>query len=417
MVFKYGPYSPSRLETGTCGYAFNKQYIDPNRPTIKREGLAQARGSAVHEIYERITKKMIEDQHASFNDTEIRQWVTEAVNNHPAAYEEIDAIIAMAKLYIRKPPAVLTDDAGIELKLAIKPKMKPDGTVETYMDTTIFEGQSIERPVFMECHYDDPEAVARGRADIFLISDDTTTAIVYDHKTQPNVEEADTFQMGFYAWVISRIYPFLNEIHTILHFARYGTYSSPYIWTQRDLYKIEDEFLTRASIIENRQVWDAVPHKNCQYCPYLAECPAMQEYIEVDPDSGQSRVKNNNLEILGDVSKAVKMAGLINVLDEVLGTAKDNLKEHVKMYGPIAIPGKIWEFRGEESIDWDRVNKHFKDKACAVFEKYGIDPKVFMSFNQTASKTVWMAENQELLKELSALFPRKTSTTFRGYKG
>ena len=415
MKFQYGPYSPSRLDTAACGYAFHKQYIDPARKRAP-EGLAQARGSAVHEVFEKITKRMIENPNAIFAETELREWITQATTNHPSAYQEIGDVLGMVKLYLRKPPAMLTTDAGIELRLAIKFKKDEAGNVETYQDTTLFEGQSVTRPVFVECDYEDPEAAARGRADIMLISDDTTKAIVYDHKTQPNVEEADTFQMGFYAWVISRIHPFLNEISTILHFARYGIYSEPYVWTARDLYKIEDEFLTRASIIENRTSWDAIPHKNCQYCPYKAECPAVAEFVQVD-ENGNVRVLANNLRILGDTNKAVKLAGLTNVLEEVVSSAKEELREHVKMSGPIAIPGKIFEYRGTEGINWDSVNKKLRGEAYAIFEKHGVDPKQFMSFNQTASKGVWLTENEALVKELAELFPRKTETKFAGYKG
>lgn len=422
MKFKHGPYSPSRLDTGTCGYAFYKQYIDPERSKLKKEGLAQARGSAVHEVFERVTKKMLEDPNYVFSEVEIRNWIVECINAHPAAYEEVESIVEMVKLYIRKPPAVLTSDAGIELRLAIKPVFNPDGSWQSYEDTmtvTHPNGEqgviTVTRPKFVECSYDDPEAIARGRADIMLISDDTTTAIVYDHKTQPHVEEADTFQMGFYAWVISRVYPFLNEIQTVLHFARYGKYSEPYVWRPQDLLQIEDMFLTRASIIEGKQSWEATPHKNCQYCPLLATCPAMQEFITVDENGGFA-VRGDNLAILGDAHKAAKIAGLINVIENVLKSAKGELREFVKKVGPVAIPGRIYEFRAEEGINWDKVNK-IRGEVFDVFDKYGVDPKQYMSFNQTASKHIWMSENEALVKDLAEVFPRKVSTTFEGYKG
>jgi CRISPR/Cas system-associated exonuclease Cas4 (RecB family) len=399
MQLKYGPYSPSRLDTATCGHAFYRQYIDPATKGQRFEGLAQARGSAVHEVFEQITRRMCDDQNTVFSEAEIRQWAAEASNRHPAAYQEAGEVVEMAKLYVRKPPPLLTKDAGIELRIAVKAEPNAEGGHD-----------------FVECDYDDPQALARGRADIMLISDDTTTAVVYDHKTQPNVEEADTFQMGFYAWVISKAHPYLDVIQTVLHFARYGIYSEPYVWTRDDLAKIEDELLTRIAIVESRQEWVATPNKNCQYCPYIAQCPAVAEYLEVK-ENGDYRVLNNNLKIFGDTSKAVKMAGLVNVLEDLLGNAKDSLKQHVKEFGAIAIPGKIFEFRAsDEKVDWDVVNKKLRGKVYEVFEKHGVDARTFMSFGQTASKSVWLLENEELLKELSAIMPKTRDTTFRGYK-
>lgn len=414
MKLKYGPYSPSRLDTGICGFSFEKQYIDPEGKKYRKENLPQARGSAVHEVFEKITAKMLVNPSYSFSHDEIREWVTIAVNTHPAAYEEIEEIYTMAKDYIRRPPKVLTSDAGIEMRLAIKWKRDADGQYMTYEDDA--GGQKVQRPVFEECSYDDPEAFARGRADILLISDDTTKALIYDHKTQPNMEEADTFQMGFYAWVISRYYPFLSEISTVLHFARYSYYSEPYIWTKEQLVEVERQVMDRVHNIENRAVWGAVPNNKCQYCPFIPTCPAMLEFIEIN-EHGSARVKVEGFKILGDTNKAVKVAGLINVLEEAISFAKDELRNHISVScSPIAIPGKVYEFRGTEGIHWDTVNKKLKDKAYAIFAKHGVDPKHFMGFSQTFSKSIWMTENEELVKELAELFPRKLETKFQGYK-
>lgn len=399
MELKYGPYSPSRLDTAVCGYAFFKQYIDPERKKndLKTENVPQARGSAVHEILEQITKKATANPGAPvpLSNEELLKWAVEAVNRHPAAYQEMDDILAMARLYAAKPPAVLTSDAGIELRLAVK----------------------LEKGKFVECSYDDPKAFARGRADIMMISDDTTTALVYDHKTQPNVEEADTFQMGFYAWVISKIYPFLDQIQTVMHFARYGIYSNPYTWTKEQLQQVEDGIMARVMTIEARQEWTPVANKNCQYCPLLAECPKWAGLVERGKD-GRVRAKKTDFKTMGDTQKAVELAELVQVLGEVLDTAKDELKNHVKFaeYG-IAIPGVVYEYRPKEDIHWDKVNKQLKEDVIGVFRKHNIDPAKFMGFSKTFTDGVWLfTENKALLDELAAMLPRKKTSEFKGYK-
>lgn len=392
MILKFGPYSPSRLDTAMCPYAFFRQYVDPDRKQKPQESLPQARGGVVHEVFENITK-VFRDGVYEVPNVVLHQWISESVNRHPVAYQEVETILSMVKHYLRKPPPVLTSDAEIELRMAVK--YTPEG--------------------FKECGYDDPGAFARGRADIMMISDDTTEAIVYDHKTQPNIEEADTFQMGFYAWVIWKTYPFLDRIKTVLHFSRYGYYSQPYIWTKDDLLAIEEQILLRVSIIEAKEEWTAAPNKLCQYCSYAKECPALMELFEFDATGNLSPKRYLNLTH-GGTPQAIKFAGYINILDDLMKGLKEDLKEYVTAYGPIAIPGKVYDYRTSESVDWDRVNKTLKNKAYDVFAKYGIDPKMFMGFSQTFSKTVWMLENKPLLEELSQLFPKKMSAEFRGTK-
>lgn len=395
MKLKYGPYSPSRLDTGICGFAFYKQYVDPNRK--KQPGsLAADRGSAVHEVFEQMTKQMIEKPDYMFTEAEIRGWIVTAVNNNPASYQSTDEIIEMCKKYVENPPKVLVSDAEVELKLAVK--MVGPGKFEA-------------------CDYNDPQAFARGKQDILMISDDTTHSLIYDHKTQPNVEEADTFQMGVYAWMISKTYPFLDEVHTVLHFARYGKYSNPFIWDRESLARIEDELVTRVSIIEGRDQWVATPHSKCQYCTFMAQCPAIAEYVMID-DKGRIIINDKNFQILGDTGKAVKLAGLLNVMEEMSKEIKKELRGHIKLSeSPIAIPGKIYEFRVDEKIHWDKVNKTLRDQVYAVFAKHNMDPRSFMGFSQTFSTGVWRTGNEALVKELSDLLPRKNETRFAGYKG
>ena len=102
MNLKYGPYSPSRLDTAICGHAFHRQYVGAKERAP--ENLPQARGSAVHEVFEQITQKMIEDPQYAFEQKEVRAWVVEAVNRHPAALQALDEILEMCRLYILSPP-------------------------------------------------------------------------------------------------------------------------------------------------------------------------------------------------------------------------------------------------------------------------------------------------------------------------
>lgn len=414
-LLQYGPYSPSRLETATCGFQFFNTYVEP-KPEARMEGLAQARGSAVHEVLEKISAHLRDTPDKVLGDTMVREWVSDGIKRHPYAYQEVHDVLDMAHKYVRHPWVSLTANSHIELRLAIKFKLDENGQIMTYKDK--IGEQEVDRPILEECDYDDPEAAARGRADVLTISDDTTTAFILDHKTQPNVEDPDTFQLGFYAWVISKIYPFLEEVQTTLHFARYGKYSDSYVWTKEDLYRIEEQFLTKMQIIESRQSWDATPYKNCQYCPFIIKCPVMAQYINIDEASGSFTVKPDNIHVIGDTNKAVKAAGLMNVIDELSTQINKGLREYVKSVGPIAIPGKVFEYRASDKVDWSKVNKNeiLRNDVCEVFKKHKIDPMYFMGFSETFTKSIWMLSNEALVKELAELLPRTVETKFAGYK-
>jgi hypothetical protein len=390
----YGPYSPSKLDVAICPTRFYRHYLDPDRPREKLESVPQARGSAVHLILARITEELLRKRE-TFTDQDIRNWVSEAILQHPAAAEETGSILSMARRYLLNPPDFLPADAQVEQAMAIK--MGERG--------------------FEECGYDDPNAYARGRIDIWMVSEDLSEATIIDHKTQPNIEPADTFQMGFYAWMMSKIHPYLQTIKTVLHFAHYGTYSKPYAWTKEALAEIEDEIITRIMTNDARTDWSPVANKFCDYCVFALECPIYERVVERDA-SGKLRPKQTSIKILGDTNKAVQLAEEIKVLDQASSLRQKELRAHVEASGaPIAIPGVIFGFAAKENvIDWDYANKYQRPQLYEIFEKHKVDPRHFMGFSQTFSSKIWQAEKPALSRELDAVLKRDTKTEFRARK-
>lgn len=412
MKTKYGPYSPSRLDTAACGYSFKKQYIDKD-PRSKEESVVQARGAAVHEILEQMTNEFKGNKEATFSRGRIQALVADAVKRHPNAYEQTDTLLNCAEMYLKRPPGTLVEDAETELRLAVK-----------------YNGEA-----FVECDYNDPQAFARGRADIMMISDDTTTALVYDHKTQMNIETADTFQMGFYAWVISKIYPFLREVHLVLHFAQYGYYSRPIIYltkwdeervqslskeereTYRSLEAIESEIMTKVRIVEERTEWDACPHNLCQYCPYLCECPLMTKHFEVDEKT--AAVKPTGLpEKVTDMASAMRVAESVYAIELYAKELKKGLSSWAKDKPPVLLSNSriFYGYKPSFGHDWGYLNKQGRAKVLEICEKYKVDPQVWMGFSSTVSKKILNHDNRTFVNELMTVLPEKTTTKFGGYK-
>lgn len=403
---KYNPYSASRLDSATCGYLFYNTYVNPRTDRRSVRTLPQDRGSAVHEILEYMTHKYKDNldypfftvpaEHKLDRPTptyEMTQIIQEAVNKYPASFEQLDVLENCAIRYARRRPQNIDSETGIELMLAVK-----------------FDGEEI-----VQCDFDDPDAIMRGKIDLLFFSDDAKGAKIIDHKTQMNIETSDTFQMGVYSWLTSKCYPWLEHIESSLYFAQFGVYSEPVVWNKEDLKRIEGEILAKIDIVEARDNWDACPNYHCQYCQFVGECPALKDMVDVDEITGFIRVKDDNTKILGDTTKAIKLAQRIKVLETYVTDAKKNLKDHISEFGPISIPGVIYEFRAKTEVNWDKANK-IKDTLKEVLEKYGLDAMDFMGYSSTFSKKMALLESVDLKKEFFELIPTKTTTTFRGYK-
>ncbi len=415
-MLKYGPYSPSRLETAMCPYAFYRQYIDPKRQK-NSENLPQARGSVVHEVFEKITEYHIRKEIAP--RPMVKKWIQESIDKHPAAYQEFDKIISMCDAYSSKAPHSLVSDSQIELKMAVKLVKNPDGTYQAFDDVKSIPGKTISRFRFVECGYDDPDAMFRGRADIFSISDDTTTASIVDHKTQMNIDEADTFQLGCYAWVAWICHPFLSKINTQLHFAQFNKYSQWYEWTPEQLVEIEDEIVSRIEYIEAKKDFgSAQSNKNCNYCNMLDDCPIKKGIVYTDPATGKECLSRPHNGALTSVQDAVDTAARINMLEQFVSAEKKKLKEYVGTYGPVAIVGKIYRFKVEEKVDFEKASKSpsVREKYETICAEHNINPTWFMSFSSTSTNNVWLSEDQKFVEKLSTLFPRRTEKEFRGEK-
>jgi len=403
---KYAPYSSSRLDSATCGYLFYHTYVEPRVDRKKIRSLPQDRGSAVHEILEYMAKAYKKDiNHPFFTvpaetryakpkpTEEMQKAIQDAVNLYPASYQQIDVLESCAATFARRRLDIIDEETGVELMLAVK----------------------REGDTFVQCDFDDKKAIMRGKIDLLFFSDDAKGATIVDHKTQMNIEQADTFQMGVYAWLTSKCHPWLEEIESSLYFAQFGVHSEPVVWDKEDLARMEGEILSRIDIVESRTNWDPCPNHNCQYCDLVAECPALTNLVEVDKEKGFVMIKDDNVAILGDTNKAVYIAQMIKVLETYVNAARKTLRDHVKEFGPISIPGTLYEHRPKTEVDWKKANKIRWDLKKLLVDN-GIDPVEYMGFSATFSKDLALIDNDKLRKEIFDKIPTKTSTTFKGYK-
>lgn len=378
METKYGPYSPSRLDVALCPFRFKAEYIDK---TVQDGGsMASRRGNVVHETFEKITRGWLEDKPLNWDD------VVEILTKKMAEYAVTDRddqqlCIGAAQAYMSNPPQGIKDILGTEEHLALKWE---DGKL-------------------VECKWDDPKCFARGKIDILQI-DAEDNATIIDHKTQMFIQTADTFQMGFYAWLIKQFYPYVKSVSTVLHFCSpsLNWYSRPYTWTDEDLNNLEIQIKISIGAIEGIDQYPARPNHSCQYCPVQSECPKLLEAKE-------SRKKFRK-GILVNAQEALQLAEDVTVIEEYRKGAMTALKEFTKEIGAVCLPGL--EYAHRESSGYD-VDPHCIVPLYKLLNEYGVNVADYVKFDTVKMKKhLWKVLDQQKIEEIAKLLTETKSTRF-----
>ena len=384
MQVKYGPYSPSRLEVALCPHRFKGQYIDK---TVKDEGsVASRRGNVVHETFEELTKGWLVDKPLNWDD--VISILTKKMAEYLITEEDAQKVcIDAARCYMMNPPQKLDTILGTEEQIAVK-----------------YVGNE-----WTTCEWDDPDAFARGKIDILMIDDDNIATIL-DHKTQMYICTADTFQMGFYAWMVKIAYPYVEAVNTQLHFCHpsLNFYSKPFLWDKDMLDGHFDHIRVAVGIAENMVEYPAIPNHNCQYCPIKMECPRLKKLR-----ARRSAMKGAIKGPLISAKEAKGHAEVLTVLEENSKLMKSSLKTFVQEIGSVQLPGIEYAMIASESYTVPMANR--KDLIAKLGE-YGLNPYAFLDFSATNLKKLWRSLDENQLKAVQDLLEPKKTTSFRSRK-
>lgn len=381
MQVKYGPYSPSRLEVANCPFRFKAEYKDK---IIKDErSLAARRGNVVHETFEEITKAWLINK--GLNWDQVVETLTKLMALHQLTEEDAqNDCIGAARCYMFNPPKNLDTILGTEEQIAVK-----------------HDGEK-----WVTCNWDDPDAYARGKIDLLLIDDDNEATII-DHKTQLYVQSADTFQMGFYAWLVKIAYPYVTGVNTILHFCHpdLDFYSKPSLWDKDDIENMETRIKVSIGIVESVTEHPAIPNHYCVYCPLKMECPKLEEISERKP-----ALKGAKKGPLLSAKAAQKHAEVITVLEENNKDMKKSLRTFVEQVGPVQLPGLEY---GMVPSDGYEVPLENRRKLIELLGDYGQDPYSMMSFPAARLKKLWKVLDQKQLESVRDLLRPTKKTSFK----
>lgn len=387
MKVQYGPYSPSRLDTAVCQLRFAREYILRDAP--KMHSPEARRGNVVHETFEEITKGWIHEKPLEWE--EIEKIISELVVKYKLSREEdIKLAVTAARAYLDNPPEGLEHVTGTEENLAVK--------------------WDEENNKFEECSWDDPKCVYRGKIDILMIED--TVATVIDHKTQPKAENSDTFQLGFYAWLVKQFYPFVTQVNTILHFCRpeLNFYSRPTEWSLDDINELETVLKIRTQAIESIDVENAEPNPNyyCNYCSVNMECPKIDEL-------NKYRMKYGNMKNspIVDASEVVKLAEVLTVVDEGRKVLNSKIQKFAENVGNVVVHNKEYGYKPSKS--WEVTPGRERD-LWTFLEQSGIDPMNFVKFDIKALSKFWYSRPPSFGDQVKEFLNEKVTTRFGSRK-
>ena len=264
-----------------------------------------------------------------------------------------------------------------------------------------------ENNKWVECGWD--EADFRGKVDILSISGERATFI--DHKTQPFVETADTYQMGFYAWMIKVHYPKVKIVESILHFAspEINYFSEPYGWTEDDISNIETQSRLNVSAIESLESFPEVPNYYCKYCPLLLSCTVAKDFYS--KKSAYGKLKNAPVR---SATEAVELAETLTVVDEGRSMLNSRLQKFIKEIGPVQIRGKEYSYKTSEK--YEPKSDADKEAIAEIIRGVGLNPMTYFNIDQSELKKIWRFLSKEDLEKVKSHLKLVKSSVFGGRK-
>lgn len=263
---------------------------------------------------------------------------------------------------------------------------------------------------FDECEF--AEGSYRGILDVIDIKG--THCTVTDWKSQPHIiaqgELNDPIGYGVpeqltgYAWLASKLYPYLETFSVRIFYLRYGFYHETER-TLEDLALYEEILLMNEQKISEISSWDPIPGKQCDYCDFIHMCPLATD--EAAPDYlGSDKITQG---------QAVELGRRVVVMDQLSKSFKDKLKDYVKANDEVRLAdGYIFGYdksTGSEWKDVEAVEEALQTHDRKLSEIANVDVKKMKKLLKEASR-----EDVDLFEELSELEKPKHSTRFGGYR-
>ncbi len=182
-------------------------------------------------------------------------------------------------------------------------------------------------------------AVYRGRIDAIIAEAENRLCIV-DHKSAWNVYKPDTEQLRFYAWLLSKIHPHIEEFSMSIYFIRYGQWEkTDFHLGRKAIANIERSVKIAARAAWNTQLGVPTPGKYCAFCNYCLSCPAAAA----------------NVNVIASEQDAIDIAKSLHVMKKQMTEMSGLIQRYAKEHGFIPIDGDFGYGYGERASEEVKV--------------------------------------------------------------
>jgi PD-(D/E)XK nuclease superfamily protein len=415
IKLKYGPYSASRLIVARCPARFHSKYI--LRDTIVADTLASARGSAIHEVLQRIS-----EAHASrtaIAGTQVNRWVEEAVGKFPASYEQIKLIKDAASAYVGNPSPYLNETTRCEKTLAVSLYEE-----ETFVEDSVPSFAYVKIPVTEGINPWGRELGSgiyfTAKLDQVSFDRDNRIVTILDHKSTPSANQNSdhVFQMGCYAFLAALHSPGYH-VRTVIHYAhpRLNFFAPPVYWGDEDLAEVEEEIRMRIHAIESFREYPALPGGHCDYCHMVQLCPENRK-IQEQNARGEINLSINSMDDRIRLAKQLRVTGVL--YDQINRKLKEDIENNCPDSG-VALEGLWYGFKpGEEKVDWVATDRKIRESAPEglgeLLKKHGVEPDTFKEWKGDKLKALFKLNKPELIEELREHLVKDRDTRFGAHK-
>ena len=417
IQLKYGPYSASRLIVARCPARFHSKYI--LRDTVVSDTLASARGSAIHEVLQKISEAHVRKE--TLAGAQVNHWVEEAVGKYPASYEQIKLIKDAASAYVGNPSPYLNETTTCEETLAVQ-LFEEESFVDevtpnfAYVRAAAGSWEQMTQGIFFTA-----------KLDQLSLDRETRIATVLDHKSTPSASKNSdhVFQMGCYAWIVKLLYPEFH-VRTVIHYAhpRLNFYAPPDYWSDDELADVEEEIRMRAQSIESFREYPALPGGHCDYCHMVQNCPESRK-VQEQNSRGEINLNINSMEDRIRLARQLRVTGVL--YDQLNKKLKEDIENNCPDSG-VALEGLWYGFKpGDEKVDWVATDRKIREESFrpglhevqnldAILKKYGVDPDAFKEWRGEKLKALFKLNKPELIEELRGFLVKDRDTRFGGHK-
>jgi len=332
------PFSPSRMETLDCPFRFEKLYIPPKQS--EPVGEIAIIGRVFHDWIAGYSRRCLELETNKLRDLSWLKFLDDAMREN-----EKDILLCSDIKTIRDKTSNMIQSLidNPEWRLPF------DGDQGGFISIEQQWGFQIQGGILVPCGWFDKKIDARMIAD--LIWQDGATLNIMDHKT--GWGEPWEFQLPWYAAGTLARYADSSWDTLKIHYhwaGKGGYYEEVGFYSRHDLDAVTSDVISQIDTARKTTEFSARECRACSWCGFKSECPIVHAGASILTDTETLPVlapTGGEFKII-DQGTAERALSAIVLVGGRLKEIEKELKEFVKINGPVSCGGKVMEQRDGE---------------------------------------------------------------------